>query len=78
MTLVDYIIMVAILGGALSVVIWLMRKTIFWTLPKSKDENLPRILRAGEPVPYGLAISAAFLYLLYSNQIPGIATKLAI
>ena len=73
--LVEYLIWVALLGGLLSVVVWLIRKAIPWVLAKSKEEKLPRILQHGEPVPYGLAISAAFLFYLWTGEITGIAAS---
>lgn len=66
--LVDFLITVALLGGVLSVGLWLGRKP----LPRlMAGKTLPRILREGEPVPYGVAISVAFLLAVMAGKIPG-------
>ena len=70
--LLEYILIVAILGGLLAVVIWLMRKALPWVLPKSDMSKYPRILKDDEPVPYGLAIAGAFLYYLWAGKIIGV------
>lgn len=68
--LLDYTILVAILGGLLATLVWLARKAIPWML-RSNDavKKLPRILREDEPLPYGLAIAGGFLWLLWSGQL---------
>lgn len=58
----------AVLGGILSIVILLVRKIIPFVV--SKKDKLPRIFRNKEPVPYGLAISGAFLLMLATAEIP--------
>jgi len=70
--LLEYVLIVAILGGLLAVVIWLMRKALPWILPKSNMNNYPRILKDDEPVPYGLAIAGGFLYYLWIGNITGV------
>lgn len=75
--LVEYFILLAILGGVLAVVIYVMRKALFWLAPAKSEQELPRILRDDEPVPYGLAIAGAFLWILWQGDIPGIATTMA-
>ncbi|MDX1975506.1 MAG: prepilin peptidase [Rickettsiales bacterium] len=64
--LVDYMVLVTLLGGVLSVVLYVLRKLLRY-VPKKKER--PRILRDGEPVPYGVAIAFAMLYFIWSGQI---------
>ncbi len=68
--LMDFIFMFAILGGLFSAFLWGMRKTLPSFAEKIPLEKLPRILRDGEPVPYGVAITLAFLFMLWTGRIP--------
>ena len=63
----DFIMIVALIGGAFSLGVWVLRKAIAY-LPK-KPAKLPRILRDGEPIPYGVAIAFGFLYMLVNGQV---------
>lgn len=66
--LLNFILMVTVLGGLFSAGLWGMRK-VLPTLPHSLA-NVPRILRDGEPVPYGVAIALGLLWMLVMRQIP--------
>jgi prepilin peptidase CpaA len=68
--LMDFMFFVAILGGVLSVVLYVARK-----LPPivQRAHKLPRILRVGEPVPYGIAIAIGFLLMMKMGAIPALA-----
>lgn len=66
----DFLIIVALLGGVFAVAVWGVRKIIPF-LPK-KIEKLPRLLREGEPVPYGVAIAFGFLLMLFNGKIPAL------
>ncbi len=68
--LMDFAFTVAILGGVLSVVLYLVRK-----LPPvvNRAQKLPRIMRVGEPVPYGIAIAFAFFLMMKMGNIPALA-----
>jgi prepilin peptidase CpaA len=57
-----FLFTMAIFGGVFAVAILVLRKFAFM-LPA----NLPRILRSGEPIPYGVAIALAFLYVLWKG-----------
>lgn len=64
-----FLVIMGLLGGALAIGLVLLRKVIaIWYKP----ESLPRLLKIGEPAPYGLAIAGAFLALLLDHQIPGL------
>lgn len=72
---VDFITLVALLGGALSILLVVARKMIahsFIRLGKS-TQSLPRILTVGAPAPYGVAIGLAFLILLWEGHISNIS-----
>ncbi|MCE2927671.1 MAG: prepilin peptidase [Rickettsiales bacterium] len=64
--LLEFIFITAILGGILALSLWLIRKPIPYLRPA---KTLPRILKEGEPVPYGVAIALAMLYLQFSAKI---------
>lgn len=66
-TLLDFILITTLLGGLLSVVLWVTRK---FEPYYAKTKPAPRILRNGEPVPYGIAIAATMLILLGMGKIP--------
>ncbi len=68
--LLDYVFIVAILGGALSVALLVGRKIIPLVAHKLPFKQLPRILQHGAPVPYGVAIAIGFLILLWTDKIP--------
>jgi prepilin peptidase CpaA len=70
--LLEYIFLFAIMGGLLSVALWGGRKLLIATR-KFSQAKLPRVLREGEPVPYGIVISIAFLIFLAEGKIPGLA-----
>lgn len=62
-----------LLGGVLAVGAFLLRITLPAVLAKtSREIPIPRLLTHGEPIPYGLAISVAFLILLWGGEVPGL------
>lgn len=61
---VNFLIYMAVFGGLFAVILLILRKFAFF-LPLT----LPRILRAGEPIPYGVAIALAFIMVLWDGQI---------
>ena len=67
-----FLLYASILGGALSSALLLLRPAAGKLFHTRKPEALPRILRPGEPVPYGLAIVGGFLLVLWLGQIPGL------
>jgi prepilin peptidase CpaA len=70
----DFIIIFALYGGVFAMIIWLVRKALPF-VPR-KTQTLPRILREGEPVPYGVAIALGFLTMMGMGEIPGVALAL--
>lgn len=70
--LADFLTLVAILGGVVSLALIIIR----WAIPRLEvimkvetQWNLPKVLLKDSPIPYGLAIAGAFLTMLAQNQI---------
>jgi prepilin peptidase CpaA len=72
-SLPDFIFITAIIGGFLSVIIWVIRVALPYIPRKTKQADLPRILQNGAPVPYGIAIAAGFLLMMWMGKIPVLA-----
>lgn len=71
----DLLLLIAVLGGLLALLLWLVRPAAGRVLRTTNPEELPQILRHGEPMPYGLAITSGFLILLWSGWIPGLPVE---
>lgn len=71
---IQFLMLIAISGGALSVLLLVSRPMAAYSFSKlgKNAASIPRILTTDEPVPYGVAIGLSFLILLWSGQIPGI------
>lgn len=73
MTLIFLLIYTAMLGGALAIIVYVLRLLLPALLVRMKSEaKIPRLLTHGEPIPYGLAISVAFVILMARGDIPGL------
>ena len=72
-----FIFLTAIAGGLLVVAVLILRLIIapLW-LKLRPTKNLPRLLTRKQPVPYGIAIAAAFTWLLAVGQIAGLGAIL--
>jgi prepilin peptidase CpaA len=69
--LLDFLFLTALLGGVFALLLLIIRKLLpFAGLAAAK---LPRILRPGEPVPYGVAIALAMVWLLLQGKLPALA-----
>lgn len=66
------LLFMSLLGGGLAVGCLLIRPIVAKFTPIEKAASLPRILRYKEPVPYGIAIALAFLYLVWTGQVAGL------
>lgn len=63
----------ALFGGALVLLILPLRKVVpFVWFRLRPTRNLPTMLTPKAPIPYGLAIAAAFFMMLASHQVPGL------
>jgi prepilin peptidase CpaA len=73
MTTPQFIFLTAIFGGLLVFVVLALRVILppLW-LKLRPTHNLPRLLTRKQPVPYGIAIAAAFLWLMWGGRIPGL------
>ena len=66
----EFMIGFGLLGGVLSVSVWLVRKILPYII--SKRDNLHRLFKEGEPVPYGVAIASSFTIILMKGMIPAV------
>lgn len=71
-SILPFLVYMGALGGILALVLLMVRPLAGRFAPEGKAENLPRLLRYKEPVPYGVAIAIAFLIQLWMGQIPGL------
>lgn len=62
----------AIFGGVMVAIIAPLRR-ILNAGRKPDAKPLPRFFTPKEPIPYGLAIAASFLFLLWTKQVPPLA-----
>lgn len=73
MQTVLFVLLTTFAGGMLVVIILLLRFFIPPLLFKLRPaHNLPRLLTPKQPVPYGIAIAAAFTWLLWTDGIVGL------
>lgn len=71
--MLDFTMLVAVLGGGLSIALLGGRPIYTGLMAKlPKPWPTPRILTQGADLPYGLAIAAAFLWMLWHGELPGI------
>lgn len=71
MATVEFLFLTAIFGGVIVVLMLMLRAVLPKLFVKlCPTKNLPRILTKGQPVPYGLAIAPAFLFMLWVGDIP--------
>ncbi len=68
----DFLMITAMFGGVLAFGLLLVRPVVAKVFSRAKAESIPRVFRYGEPLPYGLAITAGFLVVLYLGDIPGL------
>jgi prepilin peptidase CpaA len=70
----QFIFLTAIFGGLLVLIILPARFILapLW-LKARPGKLLPRLLTKKQPVPYGIAIAAAFLWLLWNGSIAGLS-----
>ena len=69
----NFLVLTAVTGGILVLIVLPLRAILGPILFKANPtRNLPRLLTKGQPVPYGIAIAAAFLLMLWGRGIPGL------
>ena len=59
------VVYMAVLGGVLSLVVLALRML----LPAFRLKRIPTLFTMGQPIPYGLAIAGAFLFLIWSGRL---------
>lgn len=68
-----FLILVAISGGILALFLLAARLILISLNSKLKQPlELPRLFKMKEPLPYGLAIAYAFVYMIWTNNIYGL------
>jgi prepilin peptidase CpaA len=72
MRLMDFLVVMAVLGGIMTLGLLVVRQIAPYIMLKTVGEQgaIPRLFSHGQPVPYGVAIGLAFLWLLWSGQLP--------
>ncbi|MCH2546722.1 MAG: prepilin peptidase [Alphaproteobacteria bacterium] len=68
----EFVVYTGLLGGVLAIFLIMARPLVGRFTPVEKIDSIPRIFRDGEPLPYGLAITTAFLILLWMGNIAGL------
>lgn len=68
----EMVIFTGLIGGGLALLLLAARPVCAYFVPVEKAGNLPRVLRDGEPLPYGLAITVSFLLVLWDGIVPGL------
>lgn len=72
----QFIFLTAVFGGLLVIIVLPARALAPKLWPKLRpSQTLPRLLTKKQPVPYGVAIAAAFVWLLWTGNIAGIAAS---
>lgn len=69
---VPFMVYTALLGGLLAVLLVILRPIVGRYVNVEKARHIPRFLRNQEPLPYGLAITVAFLIVLWMGEVPGL------
>jgi len=68
--LMEFAFITALLGGVFAVALWGVRKIL--PLIFKEKKTWPRILREGEPAPYGVAIAGCMLWLISDGRLSAI------
>ncbi len=67
--LLDFFLLMSILGGILTLFLLSSRKYAPFIALKMRKNHIPKLFTHGEPVPYGIAIGIAFLWLLWAGKL---------
>jgi len=65
----ELLIYTGLIGGLLGLAIIVARPVAPWILGKFGIFNMPKVLEHNAPLPYGIAISATMLILIWSNAL---------
>ena len=70
---IQFIVYMALIGGAMSLALIVGRPLGFWIVGKlGGSARIPRILEKDAPIPYGIAIAGGFLIVLWQGVLPGL------
>lgn len=69
MPTVQFLFLTAMAGGLLVIVVLLIRAMAVVLVTPTEAKPLPRLLQRKEPVPYGIAIAIAFVWLLLRGEV---------
>lgn len=64
-----FLLIMALLGGILTLLLITARKYAPFIVLKLRKTSIPRLFSHNEPVPYGIAIGIAFLWMLWQGQL---------
>jgi len=68
-----FLTFMALAGGLLALgVIFIRRMVVPLVVRYSPGRAIPRIFMVKQPIPYGLAIAAGFLIVLFQGRVPGL------
>jgi len=71
--LYQFVVITAVLGGIMAIALLILRPVLPWIMIKLRiNVALPKILTMKQPLPYGIAIALAFLFVLWTGQLPGL------
>jgi prepilin peptidase CpaA len=65
----DFMIYVTMIGGGMSLLVLFLRKAPDY-IPQLLKIKMPRVLQDGAPIPYGIAIAAGFMIMMWNGMIP--------
>ncbi|MEJ0010504.1 MAG: prepilin peptidase [Alphaproteobacteria bacterium] len=68
----EFLLLTALLGGVLVIVVMTLRFFARTIYQPREGRVLPRLLTRKQPVPYGLAVAGAFLFLLVAGDVPAL------
>jgi len=71
---VEFVIIMSLIGGALTLILLLLRVVMPALCNRLGMKSIPKILTIGAPIPYGIAIAGSFLVLLWSRVLPVFVT----
>ncbi len=69
--IVEFMVITAFLGGMLAILL-IMGRPIIEFYAKKWHIDIPKICKSGAPLPYGIAISVAFVIILWKGKLPAL------
>jgi prepilin peptidase CpaA len=72
----QFLFATAMFGGVVAVLLLFLRWVAGLKPRPEEGKSLPRILSKKQPIPYGIAIAAAFSWMVWRGMIPGLPAVL--